>query len=437
MAQTAIGRRSNSDEPRNHLTGLPHGLWKRIERDIIDERETEIKHNSQLIFLDPWNLSRVFYTLRKRLRDMGYNITDLVKIRPKIHTYVKEYCDSKGIKRHDIGIFTADRALLAYRGELYSVGFDRIIKLAELGTDIICIEKKNIVDRLVRFTDNFGIALVQSQGFMSEYGGMLVEIAKEHGANVAILTDFDDSGVLLGYQLKGVVRFGIDPEAINEINNILLQHGKGNISISLLEEEYKRSTGNSGKIADEKQNHWKVLKDLVDGWYKDKDDKQHYSIKGDSHMENYHNYLNKEIYPSGVDNVDNESYIEYLRTRRIELDSLMTFVPTEVFWIWLRNKILGVFPKRDHNRTVIIPSFVYTPAMNEFTEKLQIYLSKKLESKLMQTRTDLKKENVLIDLNKKEKKIKNEMFSYLLDDIEIMYFDAALRNFTNQHLGET
>ena len=113
MAQTAIGGRSNSDEPRKRLTGLPHGLWKRIERDIIDERETEIKRNSQLIFLDPWNLSRVFYTLRKRLRDMGYNITDLVKIRPKIHTYVKEYCDSKGIKRHDIGIFTADRALLA------------------------------------------------------------------------------------------------------------------------------------------------------------------------------------------------------------------------------------------------------------------------------------------------------------------------------------
>jgi len=56
---------------------------------------------------------------------------------------------------------------------------------------------------------------------------------------------------------------------------------------------------------------------------------------------------------------------------------------------------------------------------------------------MMQTRTDLKKENVLIDLNKKEKKIKNEMFSYLLDDIEIMYFDAALRNFTHQHLGQT
>jgi hypothetical protein len=426
--------RSNSNKPRHSLTGLPHGLWKRIQRDIIDERETETKRNSKLIFLDPWNLSRVFYTLRKRLRDMGYNVTDLVKIRTKIHTYVKEYCDLKGIKRHDIGIFTADRALLAYRGELYSVGFERIIRLAELGTDIICIEKKNIVDRLVRFTNNFGIALVQSQGFMSEYGGMLVKIAKQHGANIAILTDFDDSGVLLGYQLNGIVRFGIDPETVNEINNILLERGKGNISISLLEEEYKHSKENPREIDDEKQNHWKVLKDLADGWYKDKNDKQHYSIKGDSHMENYFNYLKKEVYPGGI---SSELYFEYLETRRIELDSLMTFVPTEVFWIWLRNKILGVFPKRDHNRTVNIPSFVYTTAMNEFTEKLQIFLSKKLESKIIQTRTDLKKEKMLIDLNKTEKKIENEMFSYLLDDIEIIYFDAALRNFTDQHLGET
>lgn len=403
-----------------------------MERDIIDERETETKRNSKLIFLDPWNLSRVFYTLRKRLRDMGYNVTDLVKIRTKIHTYVKEYCDSKGIKRHEIGIFTADRALLAYRGELHSVGFDQIIGLAKKGTDIICIDKKNIVDRLVRFTSNFGIALVQSQGFMSEYGHMLVQIAKQHGANVAILTDFDDSGVLLGYQLKGIVRFGIDPDTINEINNIILEQkqGEGNISISLLEEEYKRSKGSPGEIDDEKRNHWKVLKDLADGWYKDKDDKQHYSIKGDSHMENYYNYLNKKIYADGT----SESYIEYLKTRRIELDSLMTIVQTDIFWIWLRNRILQMFPKRDHNRTVHIPSFVYTRAMNEFIEKLQIFLSKKLESQRIQTRVNLKKENDLIDLNKKKKKIEKSMFSYLFNDREIQYFDAALRDFTNQHL---
>lgn len=370
---------------------------------------------------------------------MGYNVTDLVKIRNKIHTYVKDYCDSRGIKRHEIGIFTADRALLAYRGALHSVGFDQIIGLAELGTDIICIEKKNVVDRLARFTSNFGIALVQSQGFMSEYGQMLVQVAKHHGANVAILTDFDDSGVLLGYQLKGTVRFGIDPDTINEINNIISEQKQSeinsiNISISLLEEEYKRSKENPREIDDEKQNHWKQLKDLADGWYKDKDDKQHYSIKGDSHMENYYNYLNKEIYPDGV---GSESYIEYLKTRRIELDSLMTFVQTDVFWIWLRNKILQVFPKRDHNRAIDIPSFVYTTTMNEFIDKLQIFLSKKLESQRIQTRLNLKKENNLIDLNKKEKKIQNSMFSYLLIDSEILYFDTALRDFTDRYLGES
>jgi hypothetical protein len=110
----------------------------------------------------------------------------------------------------------------------------------------------------------------------------------------------------------------------------------------------------------------------------------------------------------------------------------------EVFWIWLRNKILQVFPKRDHNRTVDIPPFVYTSAMNEFFNKLQIFLSKKLESKNRQTRINLKKENNnLIDLNKKEKKIENSMFSYLLGDTEIMYFDAALRDFMDQYLGKT
>ncbi len=46
-----------------------------------------------------------------------------------------------------------------------------MVELIKGKTDIICIEKKNVVDRLVRFTSNFGIALIQSQGFMSEYGG--------------------------------------------------------------------------------------------------------------------------------------------------------------------------------------------------------------------------------------------------------------------------
>jgi hypothetical protein len=419
----AIGGRSNSS--------IPRGLWRDLEREIIDERERETKKNPKLIFMDPWNLSRVFYVLRKRLQDMGYNVTDLVDIREKIHTYVKEYCDKKRIKRHEIGIFAADRALLAYRGQLHSVGIDKITELAKLGTDIICIEKKNIVDRLVRFTSNFGIALIQSQGFMSEYGAMLVQIAKQNGANVAILTDFDDSGVLLGYQLEGVVRFGIDPHTIDEINIILekQENEKGNISISLLEEEYKRSAKNPRETDDKKQNHWKVLKDLVDGWYKDDDDKQHNRIWDNPHMVGYHDYL-KRICPNSV----GEMYFEYLQTRRIELDSLLTFVSIDIFWIWLRKKILQMFPKRNHNRAINIPLFVYTKVMDEFNTRLQILLSKKLESKRVQTRVDIRKENDLIDLNKKEKKIKNSMFSSLLDDSDILYFDAALRDFIVQYL---
>lgn len=263
---------------------------------------------------------------------------------------------------------------------------------------------------------------------------MLVQIAKQNGANVAILTDFDDSGVLLGYQLEDVVRFGIDPDTINEINDILEQQekGKGNISISLLEEQYKRSVKNPRETDDKKQNHWKVLKDLVDGWYKDDGDKQHYRIWKNPHMVEYHNYLKKKIYPDSVGGM----YFEYLQTRRIELDSLLTFVSIDIFWIWLRNKILQMFPKRNHKRTVNIPTFVYTTAMNEFITRLQIFLSQKLESQRVETRFNLRKEeNNLIDLNKKEKKIENSLFTYLLDDSQILYLDAALRDFMNQHLS--
>ena len=41
------------------------------------------------------------------------------------YSYIKEYCeDTLEIKRHQIGIFAADRAVMAYQGETYSVSFE-------------------------------------------------------------------------------------------------------------------------------------------------------------------------------------------------------------------------------------------------------------------------------------------------------------------------
>ena len=80
---------------------------------------------------------------------------------------------------------------MAFQGRTYSVSYENYKSLAHLGVDVVCVEKEGIVDKLVPFTRGFGIALVQSQGFLSEYGQMLAQEADKTGANVAMLTDFE------------------------------------------------------------------------------------------------------------------------------------------------------------------------------------------------------------------------------------------------------
>ena len=72
--------------------------------------------------------------------------------------------------------------------------------------------------KLTPFTEGVGIALVQSQGFVSEYGVMLAEEGKKTGANVMVLTDFDTDGIKIAFELEGVIRVGIDFESIDQIN---------------------------------------------------------------------------------------------------------------------------------------------------------------------------------------------------------------------------
>ena len=71
------------------------------------------------------------------------------------------------------------------------------------------------------FTEGVGIALVQSQGFVSEYGIMLAMEAKRTGANVMILTDFDTDGIKIAFELEGITRIGIDFESVDQINKHL------------------------------------------------------------------------------------------------------------------------------------------------------------------------------------------------------------------------
>lgn len=201
---------------------IPYGVVRQTIRYFIDSRRIAVKKNPRLIKSYRWDQSDIFYNVRKMLSSKGYDVSGLVKEkRENAVYYIKVYCEKLGIKRHEIGIFPADRAVMAYQGETYSVGYENYKDLAMKGVDIVCVEKEGIVEKLAPFTKDVGIALVHSQGFVSEYGIMLAQEARHYGANVMILTDFDADGIVIALNIENIIRIGIDSSSIDEIKTEL------------------------------------------------------------------------------------------------------------------------------------------------------------------------------------------------------------------------
>jgi hypothetical protein len=83
---------------------------------------------------------------------------------------IKKVCEKLGVTREQIGIVAKARATMYYDGHWYPVSYDAISTLAKNGTDIIFIEKVNIVNVLCKYADRYGIALVDTEGAFVDYG---------------------------------------------------------------------------------------------------------------------------------------------------------------------------------------------------------------------------------------------------------------------------
>jgi hypothetical protein len=116
-------------------------------------------------------------------------------------TLLKNICDKFGKKRSEIGVITGARAEMYFDGRWESVSFDAIEELSQKGTDILFIEKEGIIDELKEYADKYGIAMVNSRGYLVEYAHDLMDAAKSFGANIIIITDYDLSGGLYNITL--------------------------------------------------------------------------------------------------------------------------------------------------------------------------------------------------------------------------------------------
>ena len=311
---------------------------KRLTLELLLERQRRVRADPSVKVSDRWTLSTVFYLVRKELLTRGvFSGEDRIpkSTRKTIQQdYIKEICEKRlGVKRAELGIYAAVRAQLYWNGEPHNLTLETIHALAKHGTDVIIIEKEGVADILAPFAAKVGVAILNPRGFFTENADDYSQIVLDEldGNHVAILHDFDASGVVIGKKAKGVVSIGVDLDFVKSLK----------LKVSRVEESY------NGRSSD----HYKWLK------------------------------LNYPEY----------EHLDYLASKRIEIDSVNAEVGAEKLWGAVLKRLEKEFPSRNYTRVIDTDSIFIPPDPVELNlddyhntegdtlDKLNKYILKKTE----------------------------------------------------------
>lgn len=278
------------------LNGLSRGTRSHNSRGRVcsrarQELEKEILRRIRLlreygeIPPDEWiPQNGLWYKIRKIVgsdREMGIE-------RKSFLDAIDDICKQYGYRRDQLGITCAPRGEFYYRGENYPLSFEMIKKLASIGTDIVCIEKEGVPRALKDIAKDYPVAFTHSRGFLVEYGVDLINLARETGANVVMITDLDDAGLAMKYTLPEIQRIGVDDEMIQFFG----------LNKEELQEEYTPG------------DHFKFL----------------------------------------LDKAPEEAAL--VAKHRIEIDSVLAAVRPKKFFEYILCKLQKLFPTRNYNRAI-------------------------------------------------------------------------------------
>jgi hypothetical protein len=288
----------------------PETTGKQILHDILRERWNQVKKDPDLMRSDRWTQSTVFYRYRKRLMDIGASSVT----RKYITNEIKKVCLQKfGKTREELGIFAADRAQMYFKGRSYDVGIDDLVLLMKKGTDLLIIEKEGVAEVLAPFAESYGMALLNTRGFLTDYAKRLSELTE---SNIAILTDLDDSGLLIAKKVPDIPRIGIDFGTLTHFG----------LNLEDVEESYDE---------DHPRRHFNALEKLAEE---------------DSSL--------KEL-------------LLYVEDKRVEIDSVIAIVGNKRFWSFIIEKLGFLFPYRDYNRAIDTPEFVMPKRIEYFIQAIK------------------------------------------------------------------
>jgi DNA topoisomerase VI subunit A len=139
--------------------------------------------------MERWNMDEAFYRLLDAFKK------GIKPRRENVKSVIQRVCKVYGVTRESLGIIAGSRAVIYFEGESYSVGYDAILRLAEMGVDHVCVEKDGVCEILADRAEKYGIALVNTRGHLTDYCERLMIAAEKSGATVVIITDYEYAGI--------------------------------------------------------------------------------------------------------------------------------------------------------------------------------------------------------------------------------------------------
>jgi hypothetical protein len=236
----------------------------------------------------------------------------------------------------------------------------------------VFIEKEGVPEVLTEYADKYGIAMVNTRGYLTEYGKDLMTAAKKSGANVVIMTDYDLTGInIASLSPKDMPWIGVDDTTFEYFN---------------LNKENNNLTAEATNTR------------IIDNVKK--------KVAGDERFKN----------------VD----LEFLKIQRIEIDAILAQVGDERFWEYIMHKLKQFYPKRNYNRAISLPerySKEKSDLLPKATKKLIRYIMDLTEDGTEETENAIKTDQENVDgfLDVKEQRKKNlERLSKALSEYDDM-----------------
>lgn len=330
--------------------------------------------------IDEWTQDSAWYNALPIFEKYGMKLPT----RKYFKGLIKVACERLGKTREQLGIVAAPWATMCFRGTWTGVSFDAVNSLAKNGTDIIFIEKLDLVRVFGKYADKYGLALVNSHGHLVDYAKDLADAAEASGAHVAIATDYDIPGVLIASEVKGVIWLGVNEKMLQQFG-----FSKQN---KLMVVPY---TPKKDRI---KPEDFKVL------------------VESDDRFS---------------DVVD----VQFLKKNKIELDAVLATVGSEMLWEYLMDELKESYPTRDYNRVISSkPSLLdhYPQAI----KNLKSYINNRIDS--LTGKESKKIENELenvagfIDVEEKRKEIDKRLGTIVESDQHLEEIASKIEQLTKK-----